>query len=55
MVVRLEAEDDGTIASILFENIPSSIRPEDNEAGTPSTLEKLARYALGLQPGQKIM
>jgi len=29
--------------SIVFERIPSGIRPEDNETGTRSTLEKLAR------------
>jgi uncharacterized protein YndB with AHSA1/START domain len=30
--------------TILFEHIPSGIRPEDNEAGSRSSLEKLARY-----------
>ncbi len=44
MVVTLEAEDGGTTVSIFFKDIPSGIRPEDNEAGTQSTLEKLARY-----------
>jgi uncharacterized protein YndB with AHSA1/START domain len=44
MVVTFEAEDGGTTVSTLFENIPSGIRPEDNEAGTQLTLEKLARY-----------
>lgn len=44
MVVTFEGEDGGTRVSILFEDIPSGIRPEDNEAGTRSTLEKLARY-----------
>ncbi len=44
MVVTIEAEDGGTTVSILFKDIPSGIRPEDNEAGTRSTLEKLARY-----------
>jgi uncharacterized protein YndB with AHSA1/START domain len=43
MVVTLEERDDGTEVTILFENIPSGIRPEDNEAGTRSSLEKLAR------------
>jgi hypothetical protein len=28
----------------VFRNIPSGIRPEDNEEGTQLTLEKLARY-----------
>ena len=44
MEVTLEAEEDGTTVSILFKDIPSGIRPEDNEAGTQSSLEKLARY-----------
>jgi uncharacterized protein YndB with AHSA1/START domain len=44
MEVLLAAKDDATRVSILFKNIPSGIRPEDNQAGTRSTLEKLARY-----------
>jgi uncharacterized protein YndB with AHSA1/START domain len=44
MEVTLEPEDGGTIVSILFKNIPSGIRPQDNEIGTQSTLEKLARF-----------
>ena len=44
MVVTFEAEDQGTKVSILFNAIPSGIRPEDNEMGTESALEKLARY-----------
>lgn len=44
MEVTLEAQDGGTLVSILFKNIPPVIRPEDNEAGTLSSLEKLARY-----------
>jgi uncharacterized protein YndB with AHSA1/START domain len=44
MVVTFEERDDGTDVTILFENIPAGIRPEDNDAGTRSSLEKLARY-----------
>ena len=44
MVVTFEAEDGGTTVSIFFKDIPPGIRPEDNEAGTRATLEKLARY-----------
>jgi uncharacterized protein YndB with AHSA1/START domain len=44
MEITLEAEGDGTIVSIVFKNIPSGIRSEDNEVGTQSALEKLARY-----------
>jgi uncharacterized protein YndB with AHSA1/START domain len=44
MEVTLEAEGKGTKITIVFRNIPSGIRPEDNEAGTESSLEKLALY-----------
>ena len=41
--VNLEPIDTGTRVTFLFENIPVGIRPEDNEAGTSSSLEKLAK------------
>lgn len=44
MIVTFEEKEGGTNVTILFENIPTGIRPEDNEAGTQSSLEKLARY-----------
>lgn len=44
MEVTFEAKDNGTRVTILFKNIPSGIRPEDNKTGTRLTLEKLARY-----------
>jgi uncharacterized protein YndB with AHSA1/START domain len=44
MEVTLEVADGGTTVSIVFKDIPWGIRPEDNEAGTRSSLEKLARY-----------
>src|SRR5262245_15584377 len=44
MVVTFEEKDGGTEVTFLFENIPPGIRPEDNDAGTRSTLEKLARF-----------
>lgn len=44
MEVTLEPEEDGTTVSIVFKDIPSGIRPQDNELGTQSTLEKLARF-----------
>lgn len=44
MIVTFEKRDGGTEVTILFENIPPGIRPEDNDAGTRSSLEKLARY-----------
>lgn len=44
MEVTLAAEGDGTNVSILFNDIPPGIRPADNEKGTQSSLDKLARY-----------
>ena len=44
MVVTLEEHDGGTEVTIAFEDLPAGIRPEDNDAGTRSSLEKLARY-----------
>jgi uncharacterized protein YndB with AHSA1/START domain len=44
MEITLEAKDGGTTVSLFFKNIPSGVRPEDNEAGTQLSLEKLARY-----------
>jgi hypothetical protein len=38
-----EDRDGGTEVIIVFEHIRSGIRPEDNEAGCRSSLEKLAR------------
>lgn len=44
MTVTLEQRDSGTEVTIQFDHIPPGIRPEDNDAGTQSSLEKLARY-----------
>jgi uncharacterized protein YndB with AHSA1/START domain len=44
MVVTFEERDGGTEVTIVFEHIPPGIRPEDNDAGTRASLEKLARY-----------
>lgn len=35
---------DGTEVTVICENIPAGIRPEDNEAGSQSSLEKLAAF-----------
>ena len=43
MVVTFEEREGGTEVTILFEDIPPGIRPADNDAGTRSSLEKLAR------------
>jgi uncharacterized protein YndB with AHSA1/START domain len=39
--------DGGTEITVLCENIPPGIRPEDNEAGCRSTLENLAAFLEG--------
>jgi hypothetical protein len=44
MEVTLEPQWDGTLVTIRFNNLPAGIRPEDNEAGTQSALDKLAYY-----------
>jgi uncharacterized protein YndB with AHSA1/START domain len=44
MVVTFEERDGGTDVTIVFEHIPSGIRPEDNDVGCRSSLEKLALY-----------
>lgn len=44
MDVTLEKAEDGTLVTILFKDLPPGIRPEDNEVGTESSLDKLARY-----------
>ena len=44
MEITLDPVDEGTDVTFLFTNIPIGIKPEDNEAGTISSLEKLAQY-----------
>jgi uncharacterized protein YndB with AHSA1/START domain len=44
MSAIFEVEDGGTKVTVVCEHIPPGIRPEDNEAGCRSSLEKLARY-----------
>lgn len=42
MTVSLVDVGGGTRVSLLFENIPAGIRPEDNEEGSRQSLKKLA-------------
>ena len=44
MEVTFADDADGTVVSVVFTDLPPGIRPEDNEAGTRSALEQLARY-----------
>jgi uncharacterized protein YndB with AHSA1/START domain len=42
LTVTLADVEGGTEVALLYEDVPPGIRPEDNEAGTRSALEKLA-------------
>ena len=44
LTVTLDAVACGTEVTMLFEDIPAGIRPEDNEAGSELSLGQLARY-----------
>jgi len=44
MEVTFEPQEKGTEVGMVFSDIPSGVRPEDNETGTQLSLEKLARY-----------
>jgi uncharacterized protein YndB with AHSA1/START domain len=44
LTITLDAEGSGTLVTLRFENLPPGVRPEDNDAGSRSSLEKLARY-----------
>jgi uncharacterized protein YndB with AHSA1/START domain len=44
MVVTFESKAEGVWVTIEFSDIPAGIKPEDNEAGTESSLEKLADF-----------
>lgn len=46
MEITLDAKDNGTEVTFLFKDIPKGIKPEDNEEGTRSSLEKLEQYVL---------
>lgn len=43
LTVTFEQVAGGTEVTLLFENLPPGLRPEDNEAGSQSSLEQLAR------------
>lgn len=44
MTVYFEPKGDETLVTMLFDNIPQGIKPEDNEEGTRQSLDKLAKY-----------
>lgn len=42
MDVTFKEQNNGTLVTITFENIPRGVNPKDNEEGTESSLQKLA-------------
>ena len=44
METTLTPKDKGTTVTIVFKNIPTGIKPEDNKEGTEMTLNKLAKF-----------
>ena len=44
LTVTIEPVPDGTKVTMLFENLPPGVRPEDNELGARQSLEQLARH-----------
>jgi hypothetical protein len=44
----------GTEVTMFVENIPKGIRPEDNERGSKSSLEKLVALVEGARPKSKL-
>lgn len=43
MEIELESKNEETLVTFSFKNIPKGVDPKDNEAGTKSSLEKLAK------------
>ncbi|TMJ27195.1 MAG: hypothetical protein E6G95_11735 [Alphaproteobacteria bacterium] len=48
MTTSLRGLGDGTEIAVRYDNLPSSIQPEDNEAGTRQALAKLAKFLAGV-------
>src|SRR6478672_8149997 len=44
LTVTIDPAPDGANVTLLFENLPPGLRPEDNEAGSRQSLEQLARH-----------
>ena len=44
VIWTFEIADGGTEVTVVCKNIPSGIRPEDNETGSRLSLEQLAKY-----------
>ena len=53
LVATFEPVPGGTEVTLLFENLPPGLRPEDNEEGSRQSLEQLARrFEDGAGPAQ---
>lgn len=52
MTVTLAEVAGGTEVALLYENMPASIRPEDNETGSQQALQKLAALVEGQIAGR---
>jgi len=53
MVATFTPAPGGTEVTLLFENLPPGLRPEDNEAGARLSLEQIARrFETGTGPVQ---
>jgi uncharacterized protein YndB with AHSA1/START domain len=50
MTITLADRAGATDVTIAFDHLPPGIRPEDNDSGTRSSLEKLARYVESPKP-----
>lgn len=44
MEVRFDREGEGTRVTIVFSNLPTGVKPADNEKGTEESLAKLEEY-----------
>ena len=46
MEVRFDREGEATRVTIVFSNLPTGVKPEDNEKGTEESLAKLEKYVI---------
>lgn len=47
LTITFDKAPGGTLVTLLFENMPPGLRPEDNEAGSKLSLEQLAHWIEG--------
>lgn len=51
LTIMLDDAPGGTRVTMLFENLPPGLRPEDNDTGARESLEQLARFVEPSAPG----